>query len=88
MRLFNHKRGSFLLSQIKILKLLKLNAYAGKFANDINVILDQTLMNQYLQNRSAEFFSALCIKAATKVLNSDVSCSNSGYHGVSIENAI
>ena len=54
--------------------------YANEIANWVNNISNHILMNQCSQNGS----TALCIKAAKKVLNFDLSCSNSGYNGVSI----
>ena len=88
MRYFKHKRGRFLFSQIKPWASQNLNArkcfYANEIANWVKNISNHTLMNQYSHNCSAGIASALCIKAAKKMLNSDLSCSNSSYNGVSI----
>ena len=58
--------------------------YANEIANLVNSILIHILMNQCSQNGSAAIAYALCIKAAKKVLNLDISFSNSDYNGVSI----
>ena len=91
MRYFKHKRGCSLFSQIKTLKFAEFKCkkkcfYANITASYVTEISPHTLMSQYLQNSSDAIASALCIKAAKKMLNSDLSCSNSGYNGVSIGN--
>ena len=79
MRHFKHKR-----SQIKIAEseCKKKCFHVNEIANWVNNISNGILMNQYSQNCSA------AIASAKKVLNSDLSCSNSGYNGVSIGNSI
>ena len=79
-----HKRCSFLFSQIKISEseCKKKCFHVNEIADWVNNISNRILMNQYLQNCSA------AIASAKKVLNSDLSCSDSGYNGVSIGNSI
>ena len=86
MRYFKHKTGSFLFSQIKTLKTaeFKCKKKVVCFCIWIRKLGQQYLTLQYSQNCSAAIAYALCINGAKKVLNSDISCSNSGYNGVSI----
>ena len=88
MRYCKHKRGRFLFSQIKTTKIAEFECkkkcfYVNEIANWDNSISNYTLMDQYSQNCSTTIASALCIKVAKKI-NSDLSCSNSGYNGVFI----
>ena len=76
MRHFKHKRFSFLFSQIQIAEseCKKKCFQVNEIANRVNNISNRILMNQYSQNCSA------AIASAKKVLNSDLSCLNSGYN--------
>ena len=81
--------GSFSVFTVKTLKIAAFECkkkclYANEIANWVSIISNHILMNQCSQNGSTAIASALCIKAAKKVHNFDLSCSNSGYSEVSI----
>ena len=84
---FKQKKDSFLFSQIKTLKTAYLKRTKKCFifteiAKKVIEISDQTLINQYLQKRSAKITSGLHIMAANKMLNSYLPSPNSVYNGM------
>ena len=81
--------GSFPFSQVKPLKTAEFKHVKKCFTlteivKSATEISDQTLVNQYLQKCSAKIISGLLIIAANKMLNSDLSSTNSVYNGKSI----
>ena len=86
--LIEHKKGNFLFSQVKILKNSEFKDMKTAFYRLSLQIVSSRSMNQYLQTFSAVITSGLCIMAAKKVLNSDISSPNSVYNGMFIGNSI